>query len=403
MARSTSRRTATVAAARKAPEVLVAARRLLPELVEVRRRLHAWPELGHEESETGKLVKERLAGLGLKPRGMGGTGVTANLEGRNRGDLLMIRADMDALPILEETGLPFASKVPGKMHACGHDFHTSILLATARLLSENRPDRGSIRFNFQPAEEVSDGAEGMIRDGILEGVDVCFGYHIWQGIPVGKVGIISGPCMAAVDEFKITITGRGGHAAYPHLAVDPVLIAAQVVTALQSIASRNVNPIDSVVVTVAAIHGGTAFNIIPPSVELTGTVRSFSREVRREVPKRMSAIVKQVTAAFGGRGDLDYKQDTPPVVNHPKLADFMRQVAADVVGPENLVQAEPSMGGEDMAFYQEKVPGCYIFIGSAPKGTTYEHHHPRFNPDEGVLPVATAIMTEAARRWLARR
>jgi len=382
---------------------LASARRIEKELVETRRTIHARPELGFEEKETCRLVTQRLTGMGLKPRILAGTGVTALIESKKPGKVLMLRADMDALPIVEETGLPFASKKPGTMHACGHDFHTSILLGTARLLTEKRPDTGTVKLNFQPAEEGLHGATGMIEAGIMQTprVDTAFGYHIWQEIPVGQVGIVSGPAMAAVDKFTITIHGVGGHAAYPHQTIDPVMIAAQIVTALQSITSRTINPLESVVVTVASIHGGTAFNIIPPSVELRGTVRSFSKSVRREVPKRMAAIVKQMAGAFGGRGELDYINEDPALVNDPALAEFFRGVVKDIVGARNLIKAEPSMGGEDMAFYQALVPGCYIFIGSGPKGPVYPHHHPKFNPDEAVLPIATAIMTEATRRWLA--
>jgi amidohydrolase len=243
----------------------------------------------------------------------------------------------------------------------------------------------------------------MIEAGIMEkpAVDAALGFHIWQGLPVGKVGVVTGPAMAAVDRFVLRIHGVGGHAAYPHKAVDPVLIASQIVTALQSVVSRNVSPLDSVVVTVASIHGGTAFNIIPPSVEMTGTVRTFSKEARRDVPKRMEALARGIAGGMGGRAELEYKNEHPAVVNDARMADFMRSVAADVVGRGNVIEAEPSMGGEDMALYQELVPGCYIFIGSAPKGPVFPHHHPKFNPEESVMPVAAAIMAEASRRWLA--
>jgi amidohydrolase len=382
---------------------LAEAESIAAELIDTRRTLHARPELGFEEKETCRLVSGRLKSLGLAPKVMAGTGVSALITGKAPGKVLMLRADMDALPIAEETGFPYASKVPGKMHACGHDFHTSILLGAARLLARNRPSRGTVKLNFQPAEEGLHGAKGMIAAGIMEApkVDAAFGCHIWQGIPVGKVGVVSGPAMAAVDKFSITIHGVGGHAAYPHLAVDPVLIASQVVGALQSIASRTISPLDSVVVTVASIHGGTAFNIIPPSVTMNGTVRSFSKNVRREVPKRMAAIVKQVAAAMGGRGEVEYWNEDPALVNDAALAAFFRDVAADIVGKRNVIDAEPSMGGEDMALYQERVPGCFIFVGSGPKGAVFPHHHPRFNPDERTLPIATALLTEASRRWLA--
>jgi amidohydrolase len=381
---------------------LALARRLEPELIETRRDIHMNPELGFEERRTSGLVRDRLRSLGLKPKILASTGVAAVVPGEKPGPVVMIRCDMDALPIQEETGTPFASRVPGKMHACGHDLHTSILLGTARLLVDRRPEKGSVKLNFQPAEEGLNGAQAMIDAGIMDRpkVDAALGYHIWQGLPVGKVGVVTGPAMAAVDRFTIRIHGVGGHAAYPHKAVDPVLISAQVVNALQSIVSRDVNPLDSVVVTVASIHGGTAFNIIPPSVEMTGTVRTFSKAARKEVPKRMETIVRQVASAMGGKGEIHYVNEHPAVVNDARLAEFMRKVAADVVGKANVVAAEPSMGGEDMALYQEMVPGCYIFVGSAPRGEVFPHHHPRFNPEESVMPVAAAIMAEASRRWL---
>lgn len=400
MVKTTSRRIAP-----KAAPALAAARRIEPELVATRRQIHAHPELGFEETETSKLVRGRLGQLGLKNRVLATTGVAALVPGRAPGKVLMVRCDMDALPIHEETGLPFGSKLAGKMHACGHDMHTAILLGTARLLAEAPPTKGTIKLNFQPAEEGLNGAHAMVKAGIMEGpkVEAALGYHIWQGIPVGRVAVLTGPCMAAVDKFTIRIHGVGGHAAYPHKAVDPVMIAAQVVTTLQSIVARTVNPLDPVVVTVASIHGGTAFNIIPPLVEMEGTVRTFSKEARRDVPGRMKAIITQVTRALGGRAELEYQKEHPAVVNDAALADFMREVSAEVVGRKNVVETEPSMGGEDMAFYQEMVPGCYIFIGSAPKGPVYPHHHPKFNPDERVLTIATAIMSEAARRWVETR
>jgi len=383
-------------------EAMTAALRLQPELIATRRDIHANPELGFEERRTSGLVQDRLKSLGLKPRVMATTGVAAMVPGKGPGRVVMVRCDMDALPIQEETAYDYRSKVAGKMHACGHDLHTSILLGTARLLCEKPPEKGAVKLNFQPAEEGLDGAGAMIQAGIMERpkVDAALGFHIWQGMPVGKVGVVTGPAMAAVDKFTIRIHGVGGHAAYPHKAVDPILIASQVVNALQSIVSRNMNPLDSVVVTVASFHGGTAFNIIPPTVEMTGTVRTFSKAARKDVPKRMDAIVRQVTSAMGGRGELDYVREHPAVVNDAKLATFMRSVAADVVGKSNVIEAEPSMGGEDMSLYQEMVPGCYIFVGSAPKGPVFPHHHPKFNPEESVMPVAAAIMAEASRRWL---
>lgn len=387
---------------RPGPDPLAAARRIETEMVRTRREIHAHPEIGRRETETCRLVRERLKALGLKPAVMAKTGVTALIDSGRPGPVLMLRCDLDALPIREETGLPFASRNPEAMHACGHDFHTAALLGVARLLVESPPTRGAVKLNFQPGEEGFNGAGAMIEAGIMERpkVDAALGLHIWQGFPAGTISVEPGPVMAAADEFVIRIHGRAGHAAYPHQAVDPVLIAGHVVTALQSIASRSVDPLDSVVVTVAAIHGGTAFNIIPPMVEMKGTVRTFSKAVRRAVPRRLAAITRQVAAAFGGRAEIEYTLDTPAVVNDPKMSEFVRRVAADVVGARNLVRSRPSMGGEDFACYLEKVPGCFFFVGSGGAGEVFPHHHPKFNPEEAALTVGAAVLFEAARRWV---
>ncbi len=375
------------------------------ELVALRRDIHRNPELGFGETRTSKLVQDHLKSFGLKPRVLAGTGVTALIDGKAPGRTLMMRCDMDALPIVEETAYPFQSGNRGVMHACGHDFHTSILLGVAKSLAQDPPARGRLKLNFQPAEEGLNGAGAMIEAGIMKSpdVDAVLGYHIWQGIPVGRVGVLTGPCMAAVGRFKITIRGVGGHAAYPHRAVDPVLVASHVVTALQSIVARNVSPVDTAVVTVGRIHAGSAFNIIPPEAAMEGTVRTFSKEAGRSVPRRLKQIATGVAKAFGAVADVEYVHEHNPVVNDAAMADFMREVVGDTLGRKHLVQPEPSMGGEDHAAYQEIAPGCYVFIGAGPrKGEVFEHHHPRFNPDEDVLEIGVQVMAEAARRWLAR-
>ncbi len=375
------------------------------ELVALRRDIHRNPELGFGETRTSKLVQDHLKSFGLKPRVLAGTGVTALIDGKAAGRTLMMRCDMDALPIVEETAYPFQSGNRGVMHACGHDFHTSILLGVAKSLSRNPPARGRLKLNFQPAEEGLNGAGAMIEAGIMKNpdVDAVLGYHIWQGVPVGRVGVITGPCMAAVGRFNITIRGVGGHAAYPHRAVDPVLVASHVVTALQSIVARNVSPVDTAVVTVGRIHAGSAFNIIPPEATMEGTVRTFSKEAGRSVPKRLKEIATGVAKAFGAVAGVEYVHEHNPVVNDAAMADFMREVVGDTLGRRNLVLPDPSMGGEDHAAYQEIAPGCYVFIGAGPrKGEVFEHHHPKFNPDEDVLETGVKVMAEAARRWLAR-
>jgi amidohydrolase len=375
------------------------------ELVALRRDIHRHPEIGFEEKRTSALVRTHLEALGLAPRVLAGTGVSALIESSRPGRTLMLRCDLDALPMEEERTVPYKSVNRGVMHACGHDFHTAILLGTAKNLVGERPEKGRVKLNFQPAEEGLNGADRMVEAGIMRSprVDAVLGYHIWQGIPVGKVAALTGPCMAAVGRFQITVTGKGGHAAYPHRSVDPILVAAHIVTALQSIVARNVNPIDTAVVTVGQIQAGTAFNIIPPQATMEGTVRTFSQDALRSVPKRVREIAVGVARAMGAKATVEYAHEHDAVVNDATMAEFMREVARDVVGSRNVIDAEPSMGGEDQASYQKLVPGCYSFFGAAPKkGEAFPHHHPQFNPDEGVLETGVAIMTEAARRWLAR-
>lgn len=374
------------------------------EVVALRRDIHKHPELGYEEVRTSSLVQAHLRALGLAPRVLAGTGVAAVIEGREPGKTLMLRCDLDALPVAEENAFAYTSAHPGRMHACGHDFHTAILLGAAKGLVHEPPVRGRVKLNFQPAEEGMNGAGAMIRDGVMENpkVDAVLGYHIWQQLPVGTIGVVTGPCMAAVDRFTVTVTGKGGHAAYPHRSVDPIVAAAHIVAALQTIVARSVNPLDAAVVTVARIQAGTAFNIIPPAVTMEGTVRTFSKQAGKDVPKRLREIVTGTAKALGCAAQVDYVREHPAVVNDATMADFMRAVARDVVGARNVVDAEPSMGGEDHAHYQELVPGCYVFVGAAPrKGEAFPHHHPRFNPDEGALAVGLELMTRAARRWLA--
>lgn len=374
------------------------------ELVAMRRDIHQNPEMGFEERRTCALVRRHLEDLGLKPKTLAGTGVSAVLDTRAAGKTLMLRSDLDALPIEEENTFGHRSRNNGVMHACGHDFHTAILLGTSKNLVHEPPGRGKVKFNFQPAEEGLNGAGAMIRDGIMERpkVDAVLGYHIWQSLPVGKVGVVTGPCMAAVGRFTIRVTGKGGHAAYPHRSVDPVLVAAHIVTALQSIVARNLNPIDTGVVTVGRLHAGTTFNVIPPHAELEGTVRTFTKEAARILPRRVKEIATGIARAMGAKAEIDYVHEHDAVVNDAAMAEFVREVARDLVGRRNVVDAEPSMGGEDHAAYQQLVPGCYSFFGAGTrKGEAYPHHHPRFNPDEDVLEMGAAIMTEATRRWLA--
>lgn len=359
------------------------------EVIALRREFHQNPELGFEETETSKRVATYLADLGLQVQsGIAGTGVLAILEGDQPGPVIAMRADMDALPVIEKTGVSYASKVHGKMHACGHDGHTAILLGTAKVLSQLKSElKGTIKFIFQPAEEGPGGALPMIDAGVLDGVDVIFGLHIWPGFKVGEMGLGYGAIMAAPDEFKLKIIGKGGHGSAPHETIDPMPIAAQVITGLQHIVSRQVIPTQPAVVTIGTIQGGYRHNIIADEIEMTGTVRTLNPEVRDQIPVRIEEIVKGITSAYGATYELHYDRLYPPVINHQEIAELIEQVGEDVLGAKAVQPIEePSMGGEDFAYYLEKVPGAFFRLGcSSGPETEYPLHNPQFNLDEAGL------------------
>jgi len=389
--------------ARKTPQS--PGRRRLSESVALRRDFHMRPEIGLEEKRTQQVVREKLKSLGIRHRAVAGTGVLGLVRGKEKGKTLMLRADMDALPVTEENEVPYASKSDGLMHACGHDGHMAILLSAAAEIAMAGVPRGNVKLCFQPGEEGFRGAEKVIADGALERpeVDSCFGLHVWRDVPVGKVAIIEGPCMAATDLFTITVTGKGGHAAMPHLSVDPVVIAAHVVTALQTIVARQVDPLDTAVVTVGSIDAGTAFNVIPGKAVLRGTCRTFKAATRRLVHRRLRQIAVGTARALGGRAEVDYVEFLPATVNDRKMTALAREAAVAVVGKRNVVESAPSMGGEDMSLFLEKVPGCFAFVGlrNDKRGIDYPHHHPRFDMDEECLAVGVDLMLEVTRRYLA--
>jgi len=378
----------------------------LREITDTRRDLHAHPELAFEEVRTAQVVAERLRALGLEVRtGVGKTGVLATVKGGKPGPTVLLRADMDALPIQEENETPYRSQTPGKMHACGHDCHTAVLLGIAkRLVKESATLPGAVRLVFQPAEEVGGGADAMIRDGALADPRpaAAFGLHVWQTLDLGKIGITPGPFMAAVDEFTITIEGKGAHAAMPHLGADPVVCLAHVVTALQTIASRSVDPLVEVVVSVTQVRAGTAFNIIPESAWLNGTVRVFDPETWRALPTRFETIVQGVSQALGCRAIVDYRRHNRPTVNDPAMSAIARAAAVEVVGEKNVVSDLRTMGGEDFSAFLNQIPGCFIAVGSrnAAKGLTWDHHHPRFDVDEACLGVGAEVLLRTAKRVL---
>ncbi len=382
--------------------ILARALELKARTIAWRRDLHAHPELGFQEERTAGLVAAELGRLGYAVKqGVGKTGVVGLLQGGKPGPCILLRFDMDALPIQEQTGAEYASVNAGVMHACGHDGHVAIGLTVANLLKEMQPAlNGTIKLIFQPAEEGLGGAAAMIRDGVLENPvpQAALGLHLWNEQPVGWAAATAGPFMAGADMFQAKITGRGGHGAMPQLTADPILAAAQVVTALQSVTARNVSPFESVVVSVTQFQGGTSFNIIPDKVELAGTVRTYNEEVRELVHGRMQSIVEDVSRGMGCRGEIEFVEYTPPVVNAPEITRLV-QSAIQLVAPELQISTEArSSASEDMALFLQQVPGCFLFVGSgiADVSQRFGHHHPKFDIDENALPLAAAILTQSA-------
>lgn len=368
----------------------------LDALIEMRRDLHRHPETAFEESRTAAKVSEALRRLDLSPRnGVGRTGVTADLGAG--GARLLVRADMDGLPLTEASGVEFASEIPGRMHACGHDGHVAIALAVAARLARGPAPR-PVRFLFQPAEERGGGARACVADGALEGVDAAVGLHLWNQLPVGRVGLNRGALMAAVDEFEIYVEGRGGHGAAPHETSDPIVAAARIVEAVQTIVSREVSPLDSAVVTIASVHGGDAFNVIPSDVRLTGTARWFRETTGDAIEQKLGRIVSGAAAAAGVSARLDYRRINRPTVNDAAVADVVIETARTLLGEENVDTETRTMGGEDMSVYLDRVPGCFFFVGSAPAGPHRPHHSPRFAIDERALAIGVTLMDAVVRK-----
>jgi hippurate hydrolase len=364
------------------------------DFIALRHRLHREPELAYNEHKTSALVAEYLREWGYEVvTGVGRTGVVGTLKLGSGERTIGIRADMDALPIEEATNLPYASRVKGMMHACGHDGHTSILLSAARQLAERGSFSGTLRLIFQPAEENGAGARTMIEDGLFERfpVDAIFGLHNWPGIPTGQFGFLDGPAMASVDLVMIKMQGRGGHGAKPQQSIDPVVASASLVMALQTIVSRSIDPLEMAVVTVGSIHGGVAPNVIPDSVELQLTVRTFNQAVRERIHERIIALAEAQAASFGATADVRYPRGYPVLVNHPDETTFARDVAKRHFGEERVHNAlRPITASEDFAFMLEKQPGSYLFIGN---GESADLHSPHYDFND-------AILSDAARYWV---
>jgi len=376
-------------------------------LVATRRDLHQHPELGFEETRTAAVVADRLRSLGYAVEtGVGRTGVVARRD-FGLGPCVLVRADMDALPVAEANDVPYRSQAAGKMHACGHDGHVAIGLEVARRLQAGTSAaRGAVKFAFQPAEETAGGAKAMIAAGILQSppVAAALGVHLWNDLPVGTIGIMPGPVMASVDDFEITIQGRGGHAAAPHQTVDPVLVAAHVVTGLQALVSRRRNPFEEAVVSVTQVNAGHAFNVIPGAAELRGTVRTFGGAFYAEVPILLEETVQGIARAFGASADVRYRRLCKPTINDDTVTQLMAAAAAEVVGRANVLSGIRTMGGEDMSFFLAEVPGCFAFVGSAPRGRpAFPHHSPHFDIDEDALAIGADLLSLAALRWLERQ
>ncbi|WP_028534955.1 M20 aminoacylase family protein [Paludibacterium yongneupense] len=384
--------------------VLPAIRASEQEMIALRRHLHAHPELSFEETATSDLVSDQLTALGYQVRrGLGGTGVVGTLRRGNGGKSIGLRADMDALPIHERTGLPYASRHAGKMHACGHDGHTAILLAAARYLAQHANFDGTLHLIFQPAEEGGGGAERMLREGLLREFpcDAVFALHNMPGYPAGKFGFLAGPCMASADEVRIILTGKGGHGAMPHKTADPVVASAALVMALQTIVSRNVHPFETGVVTVGALLAGDASNVVPDSAELRLTVRAMKPDVRALLLQRIRELTQGQAASFGVRAEVEVFDSYPPLINHAEQTAFARQVALDWLGEDGLIAGlQPLAGSEDFAYFLEQCAGCYLLLGNGDGEGNCMVHNPGYDFNDACLAPGASYWVKLVEAFL---
>lgn len=379
---------------------------VMAEVLATRHHLHRFPEIGLSEFKTSDYVAEQLTALGYEvTRGLAKTGVVATLRNGSSERSIGIRADFDALPILEETGLPYASEIPGVMHACGHDGHTAMLLGAAKILAERRNFDGVIHLIFQPAEENFGGARIMIEDGLFDRFpcDAVFALHNDPDIPFGHFALREGPIMAAVDECKITVNGRGGHGAEPQSTADPIVCGASIVMALQTIVSRNIHPLDPTVITVGGFHAGAASNVIPERAEMVLSIRSFDPDVRDQLERRIRAVAEGQAASYGMGVTIDYQRGYDPTINHKDETDFVRDLAVSFAGQDKVCDLpRPMMGSEDFAYMLAKRPGTYFFLGTQRTPDDPPLHHPRYDFNDDILPVGTTFWVELAERYLSR-
>ena len=379
----------------------------------IRRDIHAHPELCFQEHRTADVIAKALTDWGIPiHRGLGRTGVVGIVSNGSSGRAVGLRADIDALPMTEHNTFAHASTHPGRMHACGHDGHTAMLLAAARHFARHRNFDGTVYLIFQPAEEGGAGAREMMRDGLFEKfpMEAVFGAHNWPGLKVGQFALKSGPVMASSNEFRITIRGKGSHAALPHNGIDPVPVACQMVQAFQTIITRNRRPVDPGVISVTMIHAGEATNVVPDACELQGTVRTFSLELIDLIEQRMRAIAEHTCAAFGAQCEFEFRRNYPPTINHPAETDFARRVLGQVVGPGNVHEYEPTMGSEDFSFFLQEKPGCYFVIGNG-DGSHREGghglgpcmlHNPSYDFNDELIPLGATAWVRLAEEWLAQ-
>ncbi|MFY9431135.1 MAG: M20 family metallopeptidase [Acetomicrobium sp.] len=372
-------------------------------VIDLRREFHMYPERSGEEFRTSQRVKEELDKLGIPYTTAGGTGVIGIIKGEKPGKTVALRADMDALEVYEKNDIPYKSKTDGLMHACGHDGHTAMLLGAAKVLSMIKNElKGCVKLFFQPAEEIAQGALKMIDDGAMEGVDSVFAIHLWSGLPMGKISVEAGPRMAAVDVFDITVNGKGGHGSAPHEGVDALVAASDIVMALQTIVSRELSPLEPVVVTVGKLVAGTRFNVLASEAKLEGTNRYFNPKIKDVLPQAIERMAKNVAAGYRAEAHLNYQFATSPVINDPECSALATRAVEKILGKDGLIEYEKVMGGEDFAEFLKKAPGALalVGIGNEEKKTTYPHHHPNFNIDEDALEIGVVLYVQYALDYL---
>ena len=372
-------------------------------VINLRREFHRNPEASFQEFNTSKRIKEELNKMGIEYVPCATTGVIATIKGNHPGKTIALRCDMDALSVQELNEHDYKSQVDNMMHACGHDGHTAMLLGAAKALNEKRDEiHGTVKLFFQPAEEIGEGAKAMIAEGAMEGVDSVFGIHLWSNIDVGKISVQEGPRMASADWFEIKIKGKGGHGSAPHECIDALVVASSIVMNLQSIVSRQVNPLEPLVITVGKLNTGTRFNVVAENAIMEGTTRCFNPELRKNLPEMMEKIINRIADSYGADASLEYKFLLSPTINDKNCSTIAENVASDIVGPENVIKFEKITGGEDFSFFLEKAPGALAFVGcrNEEKCACYSHHHGNFDIDEDSLEIGTRLYVKHAINYL---